>query len=308
MTTQLATEPMTYDLPARRRTPQFGRRLTLSGLALPALLLMVVVNAYPLVFAIIQSVHSGSLITPGQFVGLRNFADVLADPGFWKATGFTLIFTASGVFGSWALGFALAALLKPQFPGRGAFKVLLLLPWIVPIVVTAMSWNWLIAGRESLLPSLARGLGMGNVMFLGNPTLAMITVCVFKVWISYPFMMMMCAAALESVEASIYEASEIDGANKWQQFFHIVLPVTARSTYISWILMAVFSINDFPTIYLLTRGGPLEATSSLIVLAYKTTFFDFLPGNGIAIAFFMTAVMIGLSVVLLRQIRKASLQ
>ena len=266
---------MTYQLAVHRRTPRLGRRLTLTGLALPALLLMVVVNAYPLVFAAIQSVHSGSLITPGPFVGLRNFADVLGDPGFWKAAG---------------------------------FKVLLLLPWIVPIVVTAMSWNWLLAGRESLLPSLARALGMGNVMFLGNPTLAMITVCVFKVWISYPFMMMMCAAALESVEASIYEASAIDGASKWQQFFHIVLPVTARSTYISWILMAVFSINDFPTIYLLTRGGPLEATSSLIVLAYKTTFLDFLPGNGIAIAFFMTAVMIALSVVLLRQIRKASLQ
>lgn len=299
---------MTYDLAVHRRTPRLGRRLTLTGLALPALLLMVVVNAYPLAFAIIQSVHSGSLITPGPFIGARNFADVLADPGFWKAAWFTLIFTASGVFGSWALGFALAVLLKPQFPGRGAFKVLLLLPWIVPIVVTAMSWNWLIAGRESLLPSLARALGMGNVMFLGNPTLAMITVCVFKVWISYPFMMMMCAAALESVEASIYEASQIDGANKWQQFFHIVLPVTARSTYISWILMAVFCINDFPTIYLLTRGGPLEATTSLIVLAYKTTFLDFLPGNGIAIAFFMTAVMVTLSVVLLRQIRKASLQ
>ena len=107
-------------------------------------------------------------------------------------------------------------------------------------------------------------------MFLGNPTLAMVTVCVFKIWISYPFMMMMCAAALESVETSIYEASEIDGANRWQQFFYIVLPVTARSTYISWILMAVFCVNDFPTIYLLTRGGPLKATTSLVVLAYKT--------------------------------------
>jgi multiple sugar transport system permease protein len=299
---------MTTELLVRRRTPQFGRRLTLTGLALPALLLMVVVNAYPLAFAIIQSVHSGSLITPGPFVGLKNFSDVLASPKFWRATWFTLVFTASGVFGSWALGFALALLMKPQFPGKNLFKVLLLLPWIVPIVVTAMSWNWLLGARDSLLPSIARALGMGNVMFLGNPTLAIVTVCVFKVWISYPFMMMMCSAALESVDTSMYEASEIDGASKWQQFCHIVLPVTARSTYISWILMAVFCINDFPTIYLLTRGGPLEATTSLVVLAYRTVFFDFLPGNGLAIAFFTTAVMILLSVVLLRQIKKSSLQ
>lgn len=291
-----------------RQIPQFGHRLTLAGLALPALVLMVAVNAYPLFFAIIQSVHGGSLIAPGPFVGLENFAEVLTGQSFWRATWFTLIFTASGVFGSWALGFALALQLKPNFPGRDAFKVLLLLPWIVPIVVTAMSWNWLLAARDSVLPNIARSLGMGNVMFLGNPTLAMVTVCVFKVWISYPFMMMMCAAALESVESNLYEASAIDGAGKWQQFRHIVLPVTARSTYISWILMAVFCVNDFPTIYLLTRGGPLEATTSLIVLAYRTTFLDFLPGIGLAIAFLMTAVMITLSVVLLRQIKKSSLQ
>ncbi|MBN9024406.1 MAG: sugar ABC transporter permease [Rhizobiales bacterium] len=292
----------------RKQIPQFGHRLTLTGLALPALILMVAVNAYPLFFAIIQSVHGGSLIAPGPFVGLENFAEVLTGQSFWRATWFTLVFTACGVFGSWALGFALALQLKPNFPGRDAFKVLLLLPWIVPIVVTAMSWNWLLAARDSVRPNIARALGMGNVMFLGNPTLAMVTVCVFKVWISYPFMMMMCAAALESVESNLYEASAIDGAGKWQQFRHIILPVTARSTYISWILMAVFCVNDFPTIYLLTRGGPLEATTSLIVLAYRTTFLDFLPGIGLAIAFLMTAVMITLSVVLLRQIQKSSLQ
>ena len=299
---------MTNNVLVRKRNPEFGRRLAMTGLASPALLLLVIVNAYPLVFAIVQSLHSGSLIMLGPFVGLQNFSDVVTDEEFWRASWFTVIFTVSGVLGSWVLGFALALLLKPQFPGRSVFKVLLLLPWIVPIVVTSMSWNSLIASRDSLLPNVARALGLGDVMFLGNPTLAVVTVCVFKVWISYPFMMMMCAAALESVESSVYEASEIDGANKWQQFLFIVLPMTARSTYISWILMAVFCINDFPTIYLLTRGGPLQATTSLVVLAFRTVFFDFLPGNGLAIAFFMTAVMIVLSAVLLRQIRRSSVQ
>ena len=302
-----AIATMTNAFSVRKRGPEFDRRLTMTGLALPSLVLLVIVNAYPLAFAIIQSLHSGSLIVLGPFVGLQNFADVLADPGFWRATWFTVIFTVSGVLGSWILGFGLALLLRTPFPGRGLFKVLLLLPWIVPIVVTAMSWNSLLAARDSLLPVVARALGMGNVMFLGNPVLATITVCLFKIWISYPFMMMMCAAALESVETSVYEASEIDGANKWQQFVFIVLPMTARSTYISWILMAVFCINDFPTIYLLTKGGPLQATTSLIVLAFRTVFFDFLPGNGLAIAFFMTVVMIALSAVLLRQIRRSSL-
>lgn len=289
-----------------RTTPSLGRNFTMATLALPSLVFMVMINAYPVIFAFVQSVHGGSLVNPGIFVGADNFAAVLVDPLFWQAARFTIIFTLCGVFGSWAVGLALALLLRLDFPGRGIFKILLLLPWIVPIVVTSMSWNWLLATRDSLLPNLARALGFGNVMFLGNPTLAAITVCVFKVWISYPFMMMMASAALETVDGSLYEASTIDGAGRWERFVHITLPVTMRSTYISWILMAMFCANDFPTIWLLTHGGPLNATTSLVVLAYRTVFFDFLPGYGIAIAFCMTAALIVLSGLLLRQIRKSA--
>jgi multiple sugar transport system permease protein len=291
---------------SRSRTLAAGRRITLAGLALPSLLLMVVVNAYPLVFALIQSVHSGSLIKLGAFVGFDNFLDALSDPGFWYAARFTAIFTFCGVFGSWIVGFALALLLRPDFPGRNLFKVLLLLPWIVPVVVSSMSWNWLLATRDSLMPNIARTLGMGEVMFLADANMAAITVCVFKIWISYPFMMMMCAAALESVETNLYEAARVDGANSWQQLVYLVLPVTARSTYISWILMTMFSVNDFATIYLLTGGGPVDATTSLVVLAYRTVFQDFRPGYGIAISLLMTAALIALSVLLLRQIRRAA--
>src|SRR5258708_484980 len=151
-----AIATMTDVFSARKRRPEFDRRLTMTGLALPSLVLLVVVNAYPLVFAITQSLHGGSLIALGPFVGLRNFTDVLTDQGFWRACWFTVIFTVSGVLGSWILGFGLALLLRTPFPGRNLFKVLLLLPWIVPIVVTAMSWNSLLAARDLLLPVVAR--------------------------------------------------------------------------------------------------------------------------------------------------------
>jgi multiple sugar transport system permease protein len=292
---------------SRPRNINAGRGLTMVGLAMPSLVLMVVINAYPMAFAIMQSVHAGSLIKLGPFIGIENYRTALSDPAFWSAAWFTVIFTVCGVFGSWIVGFALALLLKPAFPGKQLFKVLLLLPWIVPIVVSSMSWNWLLATRDSLLPSLARELGMGNVMFLADPTMAAVTVCIFKVWISYPFMMMMCSAALESVESNVYEAAQVDGANGLQRLVYIVLPMTARSTYISWILMAIFSVNDFATIYLLTGGGPVNATTSLSVLAYRTVFQDFRPGYGIAISFLMSAALIVMSTVLLKQTRKASL-
>lgn len=144
-------------------------------------------------------------------------------------------------------------------------------------------------------------------MFLANPTMAMITVCLFKIWISYPFMMMMGAAALESIDPSVYEAATLDGAKPRQQLRYIVLPMTARSTYISWILMTMFSVNDFATIYLMTGGGPVNATTSLIVLAYRSVFQDFLPGYGVAISFMMTIALVTLSVALFRQLRKSHL-
>lgn len=276
------------------------------GLAMPSMLLMVLINAYPLGFALVQSVHNGGLLRFGKFIGLKNYLNVLTDPAFWSAASFTLLFTICGVFGSWLIGFGLAILLKPQFPGRNLFKVLLLLPWIVPIVVTSMSWNWLVATPGSLLPQLAETLGFGQVLFLADPTMAMITVCLFKIWISYPFMMMMGAAALESIDNSVYEAATLDGANSRQQIRYIVLPMTSRSTYISWILMTMFSVNDFATIYLLTGGGPVNATTSLIVLAYRSVFQDFLPGYGVAISFMMTIVLVALSLLLFRQVRKAN--
>lgn len=277
------------------------------GLAMPSIVLMALINAYPLGFALVQSMHNGSLLRLGKFVGIRNYLNVLTDPAFWSAASFTLLFTVCGVFGSWLVGFGLAVLLKPNFPGRNIFKVLLLLPWIVPIVVTSMSWNWLVATPRSLLPQLAETLGLGQVMFLADPTMAMVTVCLFKIWISYPFMMMMGAAALESIETSVYEAATLDGATPRQQLRYIVLPMTAKSTYISWILMTMFSVNDFATIYLLTGGGPVNATTSLIVLAYRSVFQDFLPGYGVAISFIMTIVLVALSLLLFRQVRRSNM-
>ena len=122
-----------------------------------------------------------------------------------------------GVFGSWAVGLALALLLRTRIPAGGIFKVLLLLPWVVPIVVSSTAWNWLVATPHSPIPMLFENLGLAPPLFLADPTWAKITVCVFKVWISFPFMMMMTTAALASVDKTVYEAARMDGASSWQQ-------------------------------------------------------------------------------------------
>ena len=292
--------------PRKRRRPG-ASPVTLMLFAAPSLFLLLLINLYPVIYAGWQSLRDGSLIDPGDFVGLENYVKVLTDPTFWAAARFTVIFTVVGVFGSWLVGLALAILLKTRIPAKGLFKVLLLLPWVVPVVVSATSWNWLVATPQSPLPVLAQALGMGNVLFLADPLLAQVTVCVFKVWISFPFMMMMMSAALESVDNNVYEAARVDGASRWKELTDITLPMISRSTYISWILMTIFCVNDFPTIFLLTGGGPVNATQSLVVLAYVTVFQNFQTGPGVAVAFLMTIVLIVISVALYRQIRKVQI-
>jgi len=283
-------------------------KFTLLLLVLPSLFLLVLINLYPFIYAFFQSLHDGSLIATGPFVGLQNYTDVLTSPAFWKAAWFTLIFTIVGVFGSWLVGLGLALLLRTKIPGRGSFKVLLMLPWVVPIVVSSTAWNYLLATPDSPIPALLNAIGINSPLFLANPTWAKITVCVFKVWVSFPFMMLMTSAALASVDGVVYEAARMDGASNWQQFRLITLPIIARSTYISWILMTIFCVNDFPTIYLLTGGGPVDATTSLVVLSYRTVFQNFQTGPGVAIAFLMTITLVIVSVVLFRQIKKAANQ
>ena len=291
-----------------RRHLLTARTWTLVLFAGPSMVLLLLINLYPLLYAVMQSLRNGNLLALGHWVGLSNYLNVLTESSFWHGALFTLIFTITGVFGSWLVGLALALLLRTRIPAGGLFKVLLLLPWVVPVVVSATSWNWLVATPQSPLPILAAALGLGNVLFLANPTFAKVTVCVFKVWISFPFMMMMMSSALASVDINVYEAAKVEGATSWQVFRHITMPLVARSTYISWILMTIFCVNDFATIFLLTGGGPVNATSSLVVMAYRTVFQNFETGPGVAIALLMTLVLVVVSVVLYRQIKKVNIE
>src|SRR5579875_3492275 len=186
---------------SRRRSTLSRSWLTLGIFALPSLVLLVLLNVFPVVYAFLQSLQHGTPSTlpwEAPFVGIRNYIEVLTNPiqGFWPAAGFTLAFTISGVFGSWIVGLALALLLRQRIPGNAVFKVLLLLPWIVPVVVSSTAWNWLVATPQSPIPLICSWFGIQNANFLVDPLLSQIVVCVFKVWISFPFMMMMMSSAL----------------------------------------------------------------------------------------------------------------
>lgn len=286
-----------------RERPPTGLLL---GMLAPSAILLLALNAYPLIYAVSQSLRNGTLISNGTLVGTANFTGVLADPSFWGAARFTLVFSAVGVFGSWVLGLAFALILRANRPEFTVLRTVLLLPWVVPIVVSAASWNWLVVTKDSLVPTLMRAVGFGTPLFLADPTLAAIIVCVVKVWVSYPFMMVTASAALASIDQSVYDASIVDGANAWQRLRLITLPLIRPTTLVSWVLMTIFCVNDFATPYLLTGGGPFGATTTLSILSYERVFQSSLTGPGVAISLIMTVVLIAVAALLLCWIRKSN--
>jgi multiple sugar transport system permease protein len=283
-----------------RRLPS----LTMAGLLLPSLVLLIVLNVYPLLFAISQSVHNGNLLQRGRFIGLANYTRVLTDDRFWHATAVTMIFSAAGVFGSALLGLLFALAFRAGMPGAKVLRIVLLLPWITPAVVGAATWQWLISTPSSPARIMTRWLGMGEVLFLADATLALVTLCAFRIWVSFPFMLLMSSAALEGIDRELYEAARVDGASSPKQFLQITWPLIKKPTYISLLLMTIFTVNDFGSVYLLTGGGPAGATMTLPVLSYLLVFREFLTGPGVAVATLLSVALVILSVVLYRMIRK----
>ncbi|WP_240930792.1 carbohydrate ABC transporter permease [Isoptericola sp. BMS4] len=302
-----ATKPAVtaHDPRQRGRGLHPGRKKTMAAMLAPSIILLVALNAYPLFYAANQSLRDGGIAGPGELVGLENYSTALQDPAFWQAVRFTLLFTVLSVFVAWVVGMGLALVLRRDFPGRSAFKVLLLLPWVVPVVVSTTSWNFLVATPSSPIPTLLRALGFGDVQILANAGSAMAIVIIFKIWGTFPFMMMMMSSALQAVDGSVEEASRLDGASRWQRVRHIILPITAKPIYISWVLASIFTINDFPSVYLLTGGGPTGSTSTLVVFAYRLVFQDFRTGYGVAVAFLITAALIAISIYFFRRIYRA---
>lgn len=270
-------------------------------LLLPSLALILLINLYPFLTGLLYSLRDGTLLKEGTFVGLRNYRELLTIPDFRHALVFSGLFALGNVVGSYVIGLGLALLLNREMPGRGFYRVALLLPWIIPSIVSIVSWRWMIADQNGLLNVVLGWFGVGPVYFLSTGNWAIFSVILIKVWRSFPFMMVSCLAALQSLDRDLYEAAELDGAGRWQRFRDITLPQIMGISVVMWVLMAIWSVNDFETPWLLTQGGPSNATENLIVLAYKYTFTRNDVGVGAAIAFVSLVILMALAVVLLRR-------
>jgi multiple sugar transport system permease protein len=285
--------------------PKRGRRFDAFPylLLLPSVLLITLINIYPFATGFYYSLQNGTLLQSGDFVGLANFVQLFSMADFQNALRFSAFFALFSVFGSWVIGLGLALLLNLDIPARGFFRVALLLPWIIPSIVSIVSWRWLISDQSGLVNVMLGAVGIKPIFFLSTGPLATFSVIVVKIWRSYPFMMLSLLAALQTINRESYEAASIDGAGSVQAFRFITMPQIMPISVVLWILMTIWSVNDFETPWLLTQGGPSNATENLSVLAYRYTFNLNNVGIGAAIAFFTMLVLTIFAIALLRRQR-----
>jgi multiple sugar transport system permease protein len=307
MSTQ--TSPLTLEAQKEAQKSLASRRrwdLLPYGLLLPSLLLIILINLYPFFTAVYYSLTDGTMLVNGQFVGLENYFRLLRQNDFLHSLWFSLIFAAFSVFGSYAVGLVFALILNQDIPGRGFFRVALLVPWIIPSIVSMVSWRWMIGDQTGLVNTIITALGFDPVYFLSTERLATFSVILVKIWRSFPFMMLSLLAGLQTIDREQYEAAEIDGAGPLQSFWYVTMAHLFNLSVVLWILMTIWSVNDFDTPFLLTGGGPSNATENLIVLTYRYTFRRNDVGMGTATAFVTLIILLALALALLRRQRQTN--
>ncbi|UNO44225.1 sugar ABC transporter permease [Streptomyces sp. MST-110588] len=209
-----------------------------------------------------------------EFTGLDNYKAVLTDGVFWGRLGWTVLWTVACVALTFAIGLALANMLNRKLRGRTFYRLALILPWAIPAFISVFTWRMLYNEKNGILNKLLAGGGIDAVPWLNDPTWAKLSVITVNVWLGVPFMLVALLGGLQSIPGELYEAAEMDGAGPWQRFRHITVPGLRAVSSTVILLSTIWTFNMFPVIFLLTRGGPGDATEILVTYAYRLSFVD----------------------------------
>jgi multiple sugar transport system permease protein len=270
--------PTSDAVTAPGRPPRRRRRSGSIWFLAPAIVFTVLTVVYPLLYNIFQSFFDVGLrevVSGGaQWVGLDNYRDQFGRSQFWESFAISLVYSTATVALTFVGGLVLAMLFQRDFRGRNVLRALLLLAWILPTVVSANVWRWMLDGSYGLLNAALQSVGLldKDVFWLGNSSTAVAAVTVATAWSFAPFAMILLSAGLQGIPATLYEAARIDGASAWQRFRHVTLPVLRPVSLTAALLCFIFTFKTFDTIFLMTGGGPGGATRILPVYAYNEAF------------------------------------
>ena len=272
----------------------------------PAFLLIALIVIYPVGKLIYNSFFDLRLsggANLGQFVGWLNYQDVLKDADFWHATQNTLWITLITVPGALLLGLGLALLANLPFQRKWPVRLALLLPWALPLSFCGLIFAWFFNTDYGVVNDVLRRLGQQETtMWLLRPNWAFAAICLTIIWKTSSFMALILLAGLQMIPRSLYEAAEVDGATRWQQFWQITLPLLMPSIVVALIFRTLTALQTFDIPYTMTKGGPGNSTETLAMLIHKTTI-DYLDlGYGSTLAVFMFLISMAVTAVYLRRV------
>lgn len=253
---------------------------------LPAALILISLLVYPLGLGVWLSFTNATIGGPGKFVGLDNYTWILGDETFLHSIVFTLAYTLIASSIKFVLGLYLALLLNKRLPFKAIIRSIILIPFVVPTVLSAIAFWWIFDAQFSIISwSLIRlGLISHNIDFLGDPMLARACVIFANIWRGVPFVAITLLAGLQTVSPSLYEAATIDGATPWQNFRFITYPLLTPIIAVVMTFSVLFTFTDFQLIWVMTRGGPVNSTQLMTTLSYQRAIIGGSLGEGAAIS------------------------
>jgi len=232
----------------------------------PSMVLIALVAAYPIIYAIWLSLHEYSVRVAGlsRWAGLNNYSEALSNPDFWDAMRTTLVFSVVSVTFELLIGLAMALCMHEAFKGQGLLRTVVLVPWAVLTVVTAIMWRTIFESPQGFVNNI---LG-GDTVWLGQEPHALIVIIIADVWKTAPFMALLILAGLQTIPGEIYEAARVDGATKWQRFVKITLPLLKPAILVALIFRTLDALRIFDLPYVLTKGA--HGTTTLSLIAQQT--------------------------------------
>ncbi len=238
----------------------------------PAILLLAFVVIYPTFNLFYTSLFfKNGQLGVTRFVGLQNYKKLFFDTNFWQYLGHTFIYVGSAVTISLILGLIISNILNKAIKGRSALRTIMLLPWMIPLVLTGITWRWILQDIYGAFNALLMQLGIINqsIAWLTDGTTAMIGVITADFWANTPFVTIILLAGMQSIPNQLYEAADVDGATGWQKFYNITLPLIKPSIFVALVMRTLFAIRALDIVYALTGGGPGESTEVLASYIYN---------------------------------------
>ncbi|MBC9711016.1 sugar ABC transporter permease [Streptomyces sp. TRM66268-LWL] len=269
--------------PVRKRRPT-SQQLAAWAFLAPVALYLVLFYAYPLYRNIDLSLRHYTVRSFVQgdapFTGLANYRTVFEDPAFAPALLHTILFTTVCLVFQYVMGLALAVFFHRNFRLSATLRALFLVPWLLPLIVSASTWSWMLNSDSGIVNAALHAIGIDPVNWLTSPTWSLTAVILANIWIGVPFNLVVLYSGLQNIPAGLYEAAALDGAGPWRRFWSITFPLLRPVSAITLLLGLVYTLKVFDIIWIMTKGGPAESSTTFATWSYQLGFGNLVPAFG----------------------------